>query len=72
MGNRMYDNAAQLIKLCKEKNRKIHEIALEKEIKLTGNTEDKIRNKFKSMISIMRESSFKTLKEAIPSVSGLT
>lgn len=68
----MYENAAQLIKLCKEKNKKIHEIALEKEIKLTGDTEDKIRDKFNNMISIMRESSFKTLTEAIPSVSGLT
>ena len=68
----MYENAAQLIKICKERNSEIYEVALAKEIELTGKTEEEIRNKFKSIINIMKESSFKTLKEAIPSVSGLT
>lgn len=68
----MYKKAHELIKLCKEKNKKIHEIAIEKEISLTGTTEKEIRNRFKEIIKIMEESSLKTLKEAIPSVSGLT
>jgi len=68
----MYKKAHELIELCKEKNKKIHEIAIEKEISLTGTTEKEIRNRFKEIIKIMEKSSLKTLKEAIPSVSGLT
>ena len=68
----MYKKAHELIKFCKEKNKKIHEIAIEKEISLTGTTEKEIRNRFKEIIKIMEKSSLKTLKEAIPSVSGLT
>lgn len=68
----MYKKAYELTTLCKEKNKKIHEIAIEKEINLTGTTEKEIRNRFKEIIKIMEESSLKTLKKAIPSVSGLT
>ena len=43
----MYKNAAQLIKICKERNSEIYEVALEKEINLTGKTESEIWNRLK-------------------------
>ncbi len=68
----MYKNAAELIKLCKEKNKEVYELAVAKEQGLSGMTEVDIRKVYKDRIKIMRESSLKTLNKAIPSVSGLT
>lgn len=68
----MYNNAADLKKLCLENNKNIYEIAIEQEVRLTNTSESDIRAKFKNIINIMKESSFKTLREAVPSVSGLT
>ena len=68
----MYKNASELIDLCKENNKKIHDIALEKEKGLTGLKEEEVRKIYRDRIKIMRDSSLETLNKAIPSVSGLT
>ena len=68
----MYKNASELIALCKENNKKIHEIALEKEKGLTGLKEEEVRKIYRDRIKIMRDSSLETLNKAVPSVSGLT
>ncbi len=68
----MYKNASELIDLCKENNKKIHDIALEKEKGLTGLKEEEVRKIYRDRIKIMRDSSLETLNKAVPSVSGLT
>ncbi len=68
----MFNKGEELIKLCKEKNKKISEIVIEKECEITEETPQEVIDKMKYNLEVMIESSNKGLYEDIVSVSGLS
>lgn len=66
-----FTNGKELLELCNKHNKKIYEIMLEKEVELSGLTEDEIREKMKESFNIMKSSVESALNEDIKSVGGL-
>ncbi|WP_026475723.1 L-serine ammonia-lyase, iron-sulfur-dependent, subunit alpha [Alkaliphilus transvaalensis] len=66
-----FTNGQELITLCKEKNLKIYEVMIQKEMELTGLSEAEIKNKLKISLDIMKQAVERGLTEDIKSVSGL-
>lgn len=68
----MFNKAEELIRLCNEKNKRISEIVIEKEIKLNKTSYEDIMDRMRNVLQIMKESSKVGLDKEIKSVSGLT
>ncbi len=66
-----FSNGKELLDLCKEHNKKIYQIMLEKEMALTGLSEEEIREKMMESLNIMKASVDSSLNEDIKSVGGL-
>lgn len=67
----MYKNAQELLNLCKEQNKRIWEIALETEAKLTGLNQEKIMEHFDKRLDVMISSATKALKYKMKTKGGL-
>lgn len=68
----MFNKGEELLKLCKENNKNISEITLEKEMLDSDISYDDLINKMKETLSVMKKSATSALKKEIISVSGLT
>ena len=68
----MFNKGEELLKLCNEKNKKISEITLEKELLNSGLSYDELIDKMKETLSVMQKSATSALDKEIISVSGLT
>lgn len=68
----MYNRASELLAICEKENKHIYEVAIEREASLQGVSAEEVRGRFKEMIRVMKEACQKTLKTAMPSISGLT
>ncbi len=58
----MYTNAEELLKQCKDEGKRIWEVALENEIKLTGMPREKVMAHFSNRLEIMFNSALKALE----------
>lgn len=67
----MYKNAQDLMEQCKASNKRIWEVALENEIKLTGVSREKIIHNFDNRLEIMFASARKALNEKQHTKGGL-
>jgi L-serine dehydratase len=67
----MVNCGEELIRVCSEKNIKIWEYALENEAKSTGVSADKIIEKMKNNLKIMKNSAEYGMKHRVKSISGL-
>lgn len=67
----MYKNAADILKATEEKNIRICDLAVENEIQITGKSHEKIIEKMKGILKVMRESAEYANGREIVSVSGL-
>ena len=67
----MYKNAEELIKICKDTNKRIWEVALENEIKLTGLSREKVLEHFDNRLEIMFHSAQKALEHKQSTKGGL-
>lgn len=68
----MFNKGEELLKLCNEKNKKISEIVIEKEIEDNDISYDELIDKMKETLSTMINSSNSALHKEIISVSKLT
>ncbi len=67
----MYKNAQELLELCTSENKKIWEVALDTEVKLTGMPKDKIIESFEKRLNIMISSATKALEHKQSTKGGL-
>lgn len=67
----MYKNAQELLNLCKEQNKRIWEIALDNEIKLTGMSRERVLAHFENRLDIMYNSAQKALEHKQATKGGL-
>lgn len=68
----MYRTAAELEEQCRYSGKRIYEIAVEYQAQVEECSEGEVWAKLQELLTIMRTSCQKTLKEGIPSISGLT
>jgi L-serine dehydratase len=68
----MFNKAEELLKLCNEKNKKISEIVMEKELKSSDISQDELMNRMKETLQVMKTSATSALDKEVISVSGLT
>ncbi|HHV47049.1 MAG TPA: L-serine ammonia-lyase, iron-sulfur-dependent, subunit alpha [Tissierellia bacterium] len=68
----MFNTGSELIKLCNEKNKKISEIVIEKELLNSGIKYDELMNRMKEILKTMENSSKYSLDKEVVSVSRLT
>ncbi|NLX60991.1 MAG: L-serine ammonia-lyase, iron-sulfur-dependent, subunit alpha [Tissierellia bacterium] len=68
----MFNTASELIKLCKERNSKISQIIIEKEIESSRLTHEELIEKMKEILSTMQNSAKYSLDKEVISVSKLT
>lgn len=68
----MFNKAEELLRLCNEKNKRISEIVMEKEIRANKTSQEDLMDRMKNILQIMKESSKAALDKEIKSVSGLT
>ncbi|MBU5437937.1 L-serine ammonia-lyase, iron-sulfur-dependent, subunit alpha [Tissierella sp. MSJ-40] len=68
----MFNKGEELLKLCNEKNKKISDIVIEKELNDTGVSYDELMNKMKETLDVMNNSATSALNKEIISVSRLT
>lgn len=66
-----FSSGKELLELCSKHDKKIYQIMLEKEIGLSGLSEEEIRAKMKESLDIMKDSVNSALNEDIKSVGGL-
>ncbi|MCC5911561.1 MAG: L-serine ammonia-lyase, iron-sulfur-dependent, subunit alpha [Clostridiaceae bacterium] len=66
-----FSKGHELLDLCKEHNKKIYEIMIEREKIISGTTEEEIKAAMRESLEIMKASVNKGLTENIKSVSGL-
>lgn len=66
-----FGNAKELLNLCTEKNKAIWEVMLEREIEISGKSEEKILLYMSQDLLIMKNAVIKGLNEDITSVSGM-
>lgn len=67
----MYKNAEELIKICNETNKRIWEVSLENEVKLTGLSREKVIEHFDNRLEIMFHSAQKALEHRQSTKGGL-
>ncbi|MGN9165913.1 L-serine ammonia-lyase, iron-sulfur-dependent, subunit alpha [Tissierellaceae bacterium HCP3S3_D8] len=68
----MFNKASELLEICKERNLNISEVVIEKEIKSNGFTYDKLMEKMRDTLQVMKNSATAALDKEVKSVSGLT
>lgn len=68
----MFNKAEELLLQCNEKNKKISEIVIEKELLNSGVTYDELIQAMNNTLSVMKDSATSALNQEIISVSGLT
>ncbi|NLK43851.1 MAG: L-serine ammonia-lyase, iron-sulfur-dependent, subunit alpha [Tissierellia bacterium] len=68
----MFNKAEELLRLCNEKNKRISEIVIEKEIKANKTSYEDLMDRMYNILRIMKDSSKAALDREIVSVSGLT
>ncbi|WMM25932.1 L-serine ammonia-lyase, iron-sulfur-dependent, subunit alpha [Tissierella sp. MB52-C2] len=68
----MFNKAEELLKLCNEKNKKISEIVMEKELKSSDISQDELMNRMRETLQVMKTSATSALDKEVISVSGLT
>lgn len=68
----MFNTASELIKLCKERNSKISQIIIEKEIESSRLAHEELIEKMKEILSTMQNSAKYSLDKEVISVSKLT
>lgn len=68
----MFNKAEELLKLCNEKNKKISEIVMEKELKSSDISQDELMNRIRETLQVMKTSATSALDKEVISVSGLT
>jgi len=68
----VFNKAEELLRLCNEKNKRISEIVMEKEIRANKTSQEDLMDRMKNILQIMKESSNAALDKEIKSVSGLT
>lgn len=68
----MFNKAEELLKQCKDENKAISKIVIEKEIKKEKTTYDNLIEKMSETLNIMKNSASSALDKEITSVSGLT
>lgn len=68
----MFNKAEELLRLCNEKNKRISEIVIEKEIKANKTSYEDLMARMRNVLKIMKDSSNAGLNKEIKSVSGLT
>lgn len=66
-----FTNGQELLEVCNKYNKKIHEVMLEKESKMSGAPKEKIRENIKESLDIMKSAVNNALTKDIKSVSGL-
>lgn len=67
----MYKNASELIALCQKENKRIWQIALATECKLTGLSEKRVIEHFENRLDIMISSATKALENRMSTKGGL-
>jgi len=67
----MYKNAEELLSQCKEQGKRIWEVALENEIKLTGMSRERVMEHFSNRLEIMFNSALKALETKQATKGGL-
>lgn len=68
----MYNKGEELLKLCKEENKKIYEIVIKEECYLTELSVEEVRNKMYKNLQVMISSANLALDKKVTSISGLT
>lgn len=68
----MFNKGSELLKLCKDKNKTISEIVIEKEIEDKDTTYEEIMEQMEDVVETMTISANEGLEEEITSLSGLT
>ncbi len=68
----MFNKAEELLTLCKKENKKISDIAIEKESSFSGKSYEELYNKMEEILKVMKESATAALDKEIKSISGLT
>lgn len=68
----MFNKASELEKLCKDNNKKIYEIVIEKELEESDLTYDELMNRMKMILDTMKKSATSALDKSVLSVSRLT
>ncbi|MFS8541135.1 MAG: L-serine ammonia-lyase, iron-sulfur-dependent, subunit alpha [Tissierellales bacterium] len=68
----MFNKASELEKLCKDNNKKIYEIVIEKELEESDLTYDELMNRMKMILDTMKKSATSALDKSVLSVSSLT
>ncbi|MEG1862187.1 MAG: L-serine ammonia-lyase, iron-sulfur-dependent, subunit alpha [Oscillospiraceae bacterium] len=67
----MYKNAEELMNLCQKDNKRIWQVALDTEMKLTGMSKEKLMEHFESRLDIMINSATKALEHKMSTKGGL-
>lgn len=66
-----FSSGKELLELCQQHNKKIHEVMIEKEVELSGLSKEEIREKIRESLNIMKEAVNNSLTKDIKSVSGV-
>lgn len=67
----MYQNAKQLLTLCKEQGKRIFDIAAETEMQQTGQSKENILRYFDGCLNVMYDSARRALEKSIPTTGSL-
>ena len=67
----MYKNAEELLNLCNSQGKRIWEVALDNEVKLTGMTRTRVMEHFSNRLEIMFNSALKALEQKQATKGGL-
>lgn len=68
----MFNKASELLDLCKQKNTKISDMVLEKELSSSSLSRDDLIEKMEDILKVMKDSAKSALNKEIKSISGLT
>lgn len=68
----MFNTGSELLTLCEEKNAKIYDMVIEKEMDASGLSKEEVLDKMKGTLEVMTESATEGLNKELISNSGLT
>lgn len=68
----MFNNGSELLKICQDKNLKISEVCINKEVNASELDRKTVLNKMKEVLDVMNASAHEALDKEVISVSGLT
>lgn len=68
----MFNKAQEILDICKEQNKPISEVIIEKEMQNSGLTYDGLIEKMRKSLEVMKDSAHAALEKEVKSVSGLT